>query len=251
MRGKPYLGRTTAMLLSRSYGAYESYACSRFDGVVGATPVIRDKFRAINARTIDINNYPVLEEFCHPHGWADKAMQVCYVGNIAVMRGVRELVRACALLRTPTTLALAGTFETSALAAEMSIHPGWRRIKALGHLDRPSVRDVMARSITGLVTLHPQPNYLDALPVKMFEYMAAGIPVIASDFPAWRDIIDDAGCGLCVDPLDPSAIAAAIDYLVTRPEEARHMGLRGQRAAQEKYNWNIESHKLLNFYEDL
>lgn len=251
VRSKPYLGRTTALLLSRSYGTYERYACGRFDGVVGATPVIRDKFQAINARTIDINNYPILDEFAHPRSWADKAIQVCYVGNIAAMRGVRELVRACTVLRTPVKLALAGAFETSALAAEVSIHPGWRRVNALGHLDRAGVRDVMAQSMAGLVTLHPQPHYLDALPVKMFEYMAAGIPVIASNFPAWRAIIDDAGCGLCVDPLDPTAIAAAIDHLVMRPDEARQMGLRGQRAAQDKYNWNIESHKLLNFYEDL
>lgn len=251
VRGKPYLGPTTAALLARGYGTYERYACGRFDGVVGATALIRDKFRAINARTIDINNYPILDEFSQPCNWSDKAMQVCYVGNIAAMRGVREVVKACTLLRTPATLALAGTFETSALAAEVAIHPGWRRVKALGHLDRAGVRDVMAQSMAGLVTLHPQANYLEALPVKMFEYMAAGIPVIASNFPLWRDIIDGAGCGLCVNPLDPSAIAAAIDHLITRPDEAKQMGIRGQRAAMDKYNWTIESHKLLNFYEDL
>ena len=251
LRGKPYLGRTTATLISRSFQVFERYACGRFDGIVGATPFIRDKFSKINSRTIDINNYPILSEFDDRHSWSDKAIQVCYVGNISVMRGIKELVRACSLLRTPARLALAGTFETSALAAEVSLDAGWCRVMATGHLDRPGVHQVMAQSMAGLVTLHPQENYLDALPVKMFEYMAAGIPVIASDFPLWRKIIGDSACGLCVDPMNPAAIAGAIDYLITHPEHARKMGMNGRHAAMETYNWRTESRKMLDFYDNL
>ncbi len=250
LRGKPYLGHTSAMLVSRCFQAYERYACRRFDGIVGATPFIRDKFHKINPRTIDINNFPILGEFDTPRPWSDKAIQVCYVGNITAMRGVKELVKACALLRTPATLALAGTFENAALAASVSLDAGWSRVQATGHLDRAGVSKVMGQSMAGLVTLHPQENYLDALPVKMFEYMAAGIPVIASDFPLWRKIIECSACGLCVDPMNPAAIAHAIDYIVTHPEHARLMGVNGRRAAMETYNWHTESKKMLDFYDN-
>jgi glycosyltransferase involved in cell wall biosynthesis len=249
--GKPYLGRLSALILSHSFGAYQQYACHRFDGIVAATPFIRERFKKINKRTIDINNYPIVEEFDDVHPWTDKAIQICYVGNIAAIRGIRELVDACALFRSPAKLALAGSFETSALEAEVKAQAGWHRVNALGHLDRSGVRDVMAHSMAGLVTLHPQVNYLDALPVKMFEYMAAGIPVIASDFPLWREIIEGSSCGLCVDPINPSSIAEAVDYIVTHPDHARHMGANGRRAAEEKYNWLSESRKMLNFYEDI
>jgi glycosyltransferase involved in cell wall biosynthesis len=84
--------------------------------------------------------------------------------------------------------------------------------------------------------------------VKMFEYMAAGIPPIASNFPLWREIVEGNDCGLCVDPLDPAAIAEAIDYLVTHHDEARRMGANGRRAVLEKYNWSIEEAKLLALY---
>lgn len=251
LRGKPYLGPRSAALLARTFQAYERYACHRFDGIVAATPFIRDKFMPINQHTVDINNYPILDEFDAPSSWSEKAQQVCYVGNITAMRGIRELVRACSLLRSPATLALAGQFDTSALAAEVAVHPGWRRVQGLGQLDRGGVRDVMARSMAGLVTLLPVPNYLDALPVKMFEYMAAGIPVIASDFPLWRDIIEGNDCGLNVDPRKPAAIAAAIDYLTTHQEDARRMGENGRRVVRDKYNWHTESQKMLAFYDAL
>lgn len=251
IRQKPYLGRVSATLLSRSFQAYERYACSRFDGIVGATPFIREKLNKINPYTIDINNYPILGEFDNVYPWSSKAMQVCYVGNIAEMRGIKELVKACALLHTPATLILAGAFETSTLATEVSSLAGWRRVRALGYVDRIGVRDVMSNSMAGLVTLHARENYLDALPVKMFEYMAAGIPVIASDFPLWRGIIEFSSCGLCVDPMNPAAIAEAIDYLVTHPEHARRMGMNGRRAVRENYNWHAESKKMLAFYDKI
>jgi glycosyltransferase involved in cell wall biosynthesis len=248
---KPYLGPMSRRVLSRSFSAYERFACRRFDGIIAATPVIRDKFLSINPTTIDVSNYPVVREFEATTRWTDKGPEVCYVGSISAIRGIRELVRACALLRSPARLTLAGKFSEPALETEVAAHPGWQRVTAHGHLDRAGVSSVMARAVAGLVTLHPVANHLDALPVKMFEYMASGIPVIASRFPLWRHIIESNACGVCVDPGDPVAIAAAIDHFVLHPELAMRMGENGRRAVIEKYNWQVESRKLIAFYEQL
>lgn len=249
--GKPYLNHPTRRVMAAVFGAYERYACRQFDAIVAATPVIRDKFLRINPRTIDVNNYPLPGEFDAAAPWQARERQVCYVGSISAARGIRELVRACTLLHSGTRLAIAGQFSEPALEAEIRRQPAWPCVRSLGQLDRAGVRALMASSAAGLVTLHPQPNYLDALPVKMFEYMAAGIPVIASDIPLWRSIIGDARCGMCVDPLDPAAIAAAIDYLALHPEQAREMGQNGRRAVMAQYNWAAESAKLAALYDSL
>ena len=248
LQGKPYLGPVSRRVLPALFSAYERFACSRFDGIITATPFIRDSFLKINPVTVDINNFPIIDEFGGPLSWAMKRNEVCYVGAISGIRGVRQLVEAGTMLRSGARLNLAGRFFDPAVEAEVRAHPGWRHVSDLGFLDRAGVRDVMSRSVAGLVTLLPLPNHVDSLPTKMFEYMSSGIPVIASDFPLWRDIIEGNGCGICVDPLDPQAIANAIDHLVMNPDIAQSMGERGRKAVLEKYNWSIEAARLTDFY---
>ena len=99
--------------------------------------------------------------------WEARRMEVCYVGGISTIRGIRELVRACELLQTPARLSLVGSFSEPALEQEVAGYAGWQRVDAHGHLDRAGVQAAMGRAMAGLVTLHPVANHLNALPVKM------------------------------------------------------------------------------------
>jgi glycosyltransferase involved in cell wall biosynthesis len=246
---KPYLGRLGRRALSSAFAAYQRYACRRFDGLIGAQPLTTAPLARFHPHTVTVHNFPLLHEFDAAPDWTAKAQQVCYVGNISALRGIRELVQACASLRSPARLALAGGFDDPALEREVMALPGWSRVDAHGHLDRAGVAGVLRGAVAGLVTLQAAPNYLEALPVKMFEYMAAGLPVISSRFPLWQDIVEGNDCGVCVDPRDPAAIAAAIDYFCLHPDEARRMGANGRRAVFARYNWASEAATLAAFYE--
>jgi glycosyltransferase involved in cell wall biosynthesis len=248
--GKAYLPKASRSVIAAGMAVLERFACRRLDGVIAATPFIRDKFRAMGIRSVDVNNYPMLGELESEAGWAAKRDEICYIGNISAIRGNLEIVKAMRLVANETRLNLAGRMEGVAIAAAMRAEAGWTRVKPLGFLDRDGVRDVLTRSVAGLVTLHPVVNYLDSLPVKMFEYMSAGIPVIASDFPLWREIVAGNDCGILVDPLDPAAIAAAIDRLVGDRALAQRLGANGRRAVLERYNWAIEEQKLFEFYAE-
>lgn len=246
--GKPYLNKLSRKILSHAMTAYETWSCRQFDAIVAATPFIRDKFLRANDRTVDINNFPLLGELASPELEAEARTKVCYVGGITANRGAREIIRAMESVQSDVRLELAGRFSEPALGVEVRQYAGWRRVDEMGFLDRDGVRGVLGRSFAGLVTLHPIINYLDSLPIKMFEYMSAGIPVIASDFPLWRGIVEGNGCGVCVDPLNARSIAEAIDYIFLNPELARTMGKNGRQAVLQQYNWGIEERKLLSLY---
>jgi len=249
--GKHYLSKPVRRMLACILARYEAYACKRFDGVIAATPFIREKFVHINRSTVDICNFPLLSELQSEENATQKTHSVCYVGGLTPSRGISELVTAVSLCRESLRLELCGRFEPSAYENEVRSLPGWSHVDAHGHVGREQVRQIMSRSLAGVVTLHPLVNYVDALPVKMFEYMSAGIPVIASEFPLWREIISKNDCGLLVNPLDAGAIAKAIDYLVKNPTEAERMGRNGRNAVETLYNWDHEEKKLLIFYETI
>jgi len=252
IRTKSYIPWVPRMLAARAYTWYESYALRQFDGVVAATPFIRDKLSSIHSNTVDINNFPIPGEVAACEiNWANKCAQVCYVGYIGSARGIREVIRALPMMKSGVRLQLAGSFSEIATAMEVRTFPGWRQVDELGFVDRQQVREVLGRSVAGLVTLHPTIPYKSALPVKMFEYMSAGVPVIASDFPLWREIIEGNACGICVNPLNPSAIAEAIDFIVLNPVQAEQMGRNGRRAVESCYNWVVEEGKLLKFYDQI
>lgn len=251
---KPYLNKIARKSLSFAASTYEQWAAKKFDAIVTATPFIRDKFLKINPNTIDINNYPKLGELdTYNIDWSSKKNSICYIGGLTKVRGIEEIVQALSQLKhQDIRLQIGGAFSEETFEQLVKELPSWQtQVDFLGWLNRTEVSNIMETSIAGLVTLHPIINYLDALPVKMFEYMAAGIPVIASDFPLWISIIEKNQCGICVNPLNSKEISEAIDFIIENPEQAKLMGENGRVAILTKYNWNIESTKLIDLYRAL
>ena len=250
-RSKAWIPAFARAPLSAAVEIIEWVGARLFFSVIAATPSIRDRFRRFNPSAIDINNFPLPGELDSiPIDWRRKQAQIAYVGGISRIRGIKQVVDAMALFQSDARLQLAGEFSESDCEHEVKQARGWSKVNQLGLLTRAQVGEVLSRSVAGLVTFLPEPNHIDAQPNKMFEYMSAGVPVIASNFPLWREIIEGSECGICVDPLNPQEIARAIDYLVANPAEAERMGRNGQRAVRERYNWSIEEKRLLDFYRE-
>lgn len=233
--------------------AVEWVAGRIFDRIVVVTPVIARRFPA--GKTIVVQNYPMPDELFDVEGtpYAQRPPVICYAGGISEARGAYEMVDAIAEVdvRLDARLHLAGEFVPAALRRALEKRRGWARTSALGVLDRAGIRDLLGSSRAGLVLLHPHPNHLNAQPIKLYEYMAAGLPVIASDFPLWQEIIGRNGAGLLIDPMDPQAIARAIEWVLDNPEQAAAMGAKGRAAVNGKLNWSEEENKLLTMYEGL
>ena len=233
----------------------EDLAAACMSGLVAATPTIAKRFQWLNRHTCVVSNFPLKDELVTETRveWQARENAVAYIGGIAEERGIRELLSAIAQCSSSPApeLHLAGRWTDEALQQELQQRIAWQRVRWHGMLDRVGVRDLLSRVRVGLVVLHPERNFVVSQPIKLFEYMAAGIPVIASDFPLWRQIIGGAGCGLLVDPAKSQEIASAIDYLLTHPREAEAMGHRGRLAIEERFNWRHEEATLLGLYRKL
>jgi glycosyltransferase involved in cell wall biosynthesis len=246
---KPYLPKYVLKMISWLYGKYERYALAKFDVVIGATPVITKKISQINKHAVNINNYPILGELNKGgHRTPDRDV-VAYIGSISKIRGIKTIIAALDSCNSNVMLHLAGIFDSERLREEVSAVKGWEKVKELGQLGRAQVAELLARSAAGLVLFLPEKNHLDSQPNKMFEYMSAGVPVIASSFPLWKEMIEGNKCGICVNPEDPEAIAQAVDWVVSHPQEAAVMGENGIKAVKETYNWATEGEKLISIYE--
>lgn len=245
----PFLRRSIALVT----GLLECWSAHLFDKTVVVTPAVARRFP--KHKTALVQNYPILGELldASEEDASSTKNLIAFVGGITEIYGVKEMVIATSLLpeEANATLVLAGTFAPPNLEDGVSQLPGWQHTEARGWQSRRDVAKLLAQSRVGLVLYHPEPNHIEAQPNKLFEYMSAGVPVVASDFPLWREIVDGAKCGLLVDPLNPQAIAEAIYWLLTHPDEAETMGQSGLHAVRTKYNWSTEGQKLLEVYEGL
>lgn len=233
--------------------AMEWLAGKVFSGFVPATPTIAARFPV--GKTVLVQNFPIHSELVLADSlpYVERPPNFAYVGGIADIRGGKEMMLALEYLADlpEVHLEMAGGISPDSFGSELRKLAGWSKVNYHGIIGRHEVARLLGSARAGLVLLQPMPNYVDAQPTKMFEYMSAGLPVIASDFPLWRKIIAEAACGLLVNPLDPCAIANALRWILEHPLEAEAMGQKGQEAVHKIYNWEREATQLVGLYNKL
>jgi glycosyltransferase involved in cell wall biosynthesis len=207
-------------------------------------------------RSAIVENLPLVEELFGIREPRHRRFTLGYIGSLTASRGSLQMIGAVERLRRegiPVGLECVGPAHddrTVELLRRATETPD-SGVRWHGHQPPAEGWRMMARCHVGLAVLLPEPRYLEAYPTKLFEYMALGLPVIASDFPLYRAVVERTGGGLSVDPLDQPALCEAIRWCVSHPEELRAMGERGREAVKRDYNWQTEQRKLLEFYTTL
>ena len=246
MRYKEWIPSRVRGRAARAFAAFEAACVSRLDAVVTPSHTALERLRRSQARTILLANYPRLDEIVPAPRWSDRERAACYVGGITRTRGAYELVTAMA--RVDGVLHMAGPFLPPALRLELERDPGWARVRYAGRLGRGAIGGLLARAKVGVIPLHPIANYVDAYPVKLFEYLAAGLPIVATDVPRWRALLEAHDCGVSVPFGRPELLGAAIEELLDDDERSRAMGERARSAAERHYSWETQEAALTDLY---
>lgn len=246
------LPRIARRLLPQVVRVVEAVVSRLINGVVTVTPTIAARFPP--SKTVMVRNYPMVSEFHSPgdRPMRDRPPEVAYIGTITLNRNILGMIDAVELAHdSGAVLRLAGHFTVASDEAAARAHSGWQRVKFDGWVMRHEVADILTSVRAGLVVLKPVEHEMLTYPIKLFEYMAAGVPVITSDFPIWREIVEKAGCGVLVDPMNPQSIADAISWIINNPDEAQAMGESGRRTVIEIFNWETEVETLFELYKRL
>lgn len=219
--------------------------------------IIAEKYYARRfPKSLGIYNYPLVSSDSIPISFASDSSALLYTGNITVDRGAQQHV---ALLRhqqgvSVSVVGLCSTALAEQLVDNLSEEQRNRlELVGVGHyVDSATIDSFYQRKwLAGLALFPPSPHYSEKELTKFFEYMKFGLPIIASDFPAWKALIEVNQLGFCVNPDDQEAISAAIAWLQKNPKEALQMAQNGQRLVQSTFNWAQEAEKLKAFYTEL
>jgi glycosyltransferase involved in cell wall biosynthesis len=249
---KPWIPPSLRAPVAAVAGAVLKVVERCFSAIVPATPSIARSFT--RGRTVVVRNYPRLEDLIAADGgpaFADRPLDAIYLGAITRVRGVQQMIEAIGRPSMPENarLVLAGAFEDAATREFAESLSGWRRTRAAGFLRRDQLAAELSQARAGLLVLQPFASFEESLPTKLFEYMGAGLPVVASKFLRCRDVLQQYDCGIVVDPRDAAEIAEALRTLLLNPLRSQEMGERAREAVRQRFQWKTEAQNLVGLYE--
>lgn len=246
---KGWIPRNLRNTISKAYESYEKYSISKYDGAISVTPKIVERLLKINSNTVMITNYPIIDENQYVERNPEKA--ICFAGGITNQYHHVEIIKAMESIDGIKYL-LAGRVSDDYLE-ELKSLPAWDRVDFKGIISFDEVKEIYSKSIIGMAVHYSNQAKIEGSfgGIKLFEFMAAKLPVICTDYKINKEIIEGNNCGICVDPKNIKEIENAIRYIIDHPEEAKIMGENGRRAVLEKFNWGEQEKILLGMYERL
>jgi glycosyltransferase involved in cell wall biosynthesis len=253
IRSKQYLSPFVRRFIAAAYRMYETLSLKKFDCLVLAEHSYLKDYGALNDCCRTVLNMPDIDGLKKFRTLRRDRNEIFYVGGISNARGLDVTIDALKLLDkrgVDFKMHYIGPYADNALES-MELEVLSDRIIFYGRMPLDEAYALSNHAKVGLAVLKPIDNYLYSYSTKIFEYMAIGMPVITSNFQLYRDVIEEYGCGICIDPLDPVALADAIEYCFSNDGEVLKMGKNGINAVETCFNWNIEEEKLLTLYKGI
>jgi len=248
---KDYLSKPLRIFASWAVGIIEAFVSRQLDAVVTVTDFHAQRFGQYNHNTKVVCNYPLLKE------WKNilditiekQVNSLCYVGSITRKRGISHLLQAIENL--DVSLHLAGTYEPVEYRDELLRLPAWSKVIEYGYVQREQAIKLISQAQIGVMLFLPEPNHINSLSTKVFEYMAGATCVLVSDFPVYQSLVTEGMCGLAVNPLDIDSITLAIQNLLADPNTCALMGKQGRELIKTNYNWEAQEYVLTDLYKKL
>ena len=180
--------------------------------------------------------------------------RVFYVGQLYPWKGAGLVIDVAGLVPEARFVVVGGTPagpdgdpDVAALIGRIREAGAGDRVELRGYVPYSLVQSQLEEAAVALLPLPDEPvaRYFTS-PLKLFDYMAAGVPIVASDLPSIREVLRHGENALLATPGDPRAFAAAVRYLIRDPQRARQLGDRAREDVQ-SYSLDARAARLLEF----
>ncbi|MBC1435176.1 glycosyltransferase family 4 protein [Listeria rocourtiae] len=241
--------------LLRLVSTVEKKMLQKMNAVIFAEKYYKENYETLTTKQMDIYNYPFLQEVTKMLKFERQTL--IYAGAIHEIRGFKEMLAVAKLLKEANydfQLMIVGKVpERLEIYAEQFIgkHGLEDKVRLLGRLDLPELMTYYAKSHIGLAILHPEANYLQSLPTKVFEYMSVSLPYVLSNFESYERLVKETKSGFVVNPLSPDEIASRIQVLLDDPLTQAELGANGYKQHVANFNWSLEERKLGELYDEI
>jgi glycosyltransferase involved in cell wall biosynthesis len=218
-----------------------------FDLIITTTPVIANNFKYNNTHII--RNFPIISS---PEFFTSNVCNnnvIIYIGSLSSMRGIKELITAAGHLIGVSELWLLGPWEDESFKSECELMVGYNNTKYLGLVNHEDVKIILHKATIGICLLHPIDSFKDSYPIKVFEYMQSGLPILMSNFDMWQQLFGNS-CEY-IDPMNPLKIAEKIMEMLNNPDRLEEMSRECQILVNEHFNWNSEARLLIESYKKI
>jgi glycosyltransferase involved in cell wall biosynthesis len=243
-------------LVKTAYLFFENLALPYFYLVL-AEVTYANTYKNRTSKYIVVQNFVQLKDFeSNSSNYNAKGNTLAFVGYLSARRGLPYILEAISILKSR------GIFIILRCIGELDIeveeilknYDGWSEIKDQvefrGYIPYPQSIEAIEDCIVGIALPETLPNHKGSYPTKMFEYMSIGLPVIASDFQLYKDVVEKYECGFTVTPEDPEAIANAIEKLYLNREMAKRMSANAKETVK-NFDWESEAKRLIDFYKQI
>jgi len=234
----------------------EKWVISRIDHTLVVVEESRERLEALGVQAESItvvSNTPEIERLQMPNreGSVNGAiLTLVYLGLLEKPRGLDTVIKAIAKMRkagSAVRLEVIGDGRERASFEALAISLGLtsEAIRFHGYVENSRALAIVRACDIGVVPHVSNESWNTTIPNKLFDYMAAGIPVLTSDAKPAARVVRDAGCGLVFKSGDADSFALEAAKFIDKETRFR-FGLAGQEAVRSKYNWGADAGALVH-----
>lgn len=253
IKTKQWIPKFSRNFISKIIEKVEKYLMKSCDAVIFAEKSYKKHYTNLNLKKIDVLNYPLVEREL-PRKKENDFLTLIYVGVLTEQRGLFNMLELAKHLKANSTIAfklkLIGPIFTKKHKINQFIKENQLEnvLEFYGRMQYNDIWMHYSQADIGLCLLHPTPNNLNSQSTKLFEYMAAGLPIIASDFSSFTKLLTLHQCGKTGDIFNYEELGELVLEILDKSDERLTLGENGRNAFEQYYSWINEGEKLRSLY---